>query len=129
MLKKQAFNPMVLFLASAVALLPAFSTGMGQVRFGSPINLSDNPSDSWNPWIAAVDDQVFVVWRDELRPRFLGDILLAHSRDKGMTFRYGNLTGDLEIHNGVLPSVVADQNNIYVGWSGLGGGGIRSWAP
>ncbi|MBI1745210.1 MAG: exo-alpha-sialidase [Acidobacteria bacterium] len=127
--KNHFAKALTVFLLWAISMSLICDSTMGQVRFEPPINLSDNPSDSWNPNIAAVNDQVLVVWRDEQRPLFLGDILLAHSKDKGRTFRTWNLTGDLEFHNGSFPQVAADGNNSYVGWAGQGGGGSKTWAP
>src|SRR5712692_2391030 len=114
MFKKQLFDAKVLFFAAALALLLAFGTGMGQVRFDDPINLSNDPTDSANPNITAVNDQVFVFWRNIL----LGgsEIRLAHSKDSGKTFRTWNLSSGIQESDG--PAVAADGDNIYVGWGG-----------
>ncbi len=118
MSKSHVSRCLVFLLFSVMGTILALNPITGQVRFDEPVNLSPAGSDSWNPDIAAIDDQVFVFWHDQVPE--ISDILLAHSRDRGLTFRIWNLTRDYEIQHSVIPRVASDGKNIYVGWRGEG---------
>jgi len=56
----------------------------GGLSFGDPINLSHNLSFSELPQIAAVDDNVFVVWQDDVSSIY--DVFFASSTNAGGSF-------------------------------------------
>ncbi|HLC09887.1 MAG TPA: hypothetical protein VJJ01_02100, partial [Nitrosopumilaceae archaeon] len=57
----------------------------GGLSFGDPINLSDNLSFSIIPQIAAVDENVFVVWVDDVSSIY--DVFFASSTNGGGLFQ------------------------------------------
>lgn len=119
MWRKHICKDLVVFLFSAISIMLTINTGLGQVQFERPIQLSDSPWDSWNPNIAALDDQVFVFWRDQTSvPEERSEIRLAHSKDNGITFHIWNLSHELQESSS--PQVISDGDYIYVGWPGLG---------
>ena len=83
--------------------------------FGPTINLSNNPTDSFLPQIAAVGDNVYVTWGDTDTGSLLGsDIFFAESEDNGQTF-----TTSINLSNSgssSMPQIAAIGDNIYVTW-------------
>ncbi|MGQ0791967.1 MAG: hypothetical protein ACT4NJ_07080 [Nitrosopumilaceae archaeon] len=57
----------------------------GGLSFGDPINLSDNSGISEFPQIAAVDDNVFVVWHDDVS--IIHDVFFASSTNGASSFQ------------------------------------------
>ncbi len=115
MSKRQVSPCLVFLLISVMGAILALDPSMGQVRFDEPVNLSQNHAVNWTSEIVAAGDQVFVYWLDYTRPS--GQILAAHSGDRGMTFRNWNLSA--EIPRSYPPAAAADKENVYVAWLGF----------
>jgi hypothetical protein len=85
------------------------------VSFGTPINLSNNTGDSFDPQIAAVGNNVYVTWEDDTTPNGNNVIFLAASNNSGVSFgtpiNLSNNTG-----NFLAPQIAAVGNNVYVTW-------------
>jgi hypothetical protein len=81
-------------------------------------NLSNTPSTSLQPTVAALGDQLYVVWSDNSAGNF--EILFTQSQNGGNTFdtveRLSNNPGDSR-----RPIIIASQNEIYVVWDASGG--------
>ena len=74
------------------------------------INLSNNVVLSIQPQISAVDNYVYVTWRNNV------DIFFAVSSDNGQTF-----SNSINISNGFggngSPQIAAVGDNVYVAWN------------
>lgn len=79
------------------------------------INLSNNPSNSAVPEIAAIGSNVYVVWVDGVGIGGNNEILYRMSTDGGATF---GSTINLSNNGGFswLPKVAVSGNNVYVVW-------------
>ena len=82
-------------------------------------NLSNNPSSSLQPTVAASGDQLYVVWSDNSAGSF--EKLFTKSQNGGNTFdaveRISNNPGDSR-----NPRIAISENEIYVVWDGFPGG-------
>jgi len=81
--------------------------------FGRAVNLSGNPSDSFNQEIAASGNNVYVVWLDE------GDssrVLFRASSDGGDSFGETKIISD-KANDETFPKVAADGDDVYVVWN------------
>jgi hypothetical protein len=82
--------------------------------FSDIVNLSDSPKWSSEPEIAAVDNNVYVVWRDDSTDE--GSIFFRRSTDSGTTFEpfvnLSNIPGEAS-----FPQIAASGNNVYVVWA------------
>ncbi len=86
--------------------------------FGSVVNLSNNPGESFNPEIAATGSNVYVVWPDSNPGHF--QTFFRGSTNNGVTWSPSisqsalNLSSDPGI--AIEPQVAASGNGVYVSW-------------
>jgi hypothetical protein len=88
----------------------------GGITFGKAINLSDNPSFSEHPQIAATGDNIYVVWTDNTSGH--KEVLFRMSTNQGMAF--GKVVTISE--NNVIayhPEISASGTNVFVIWNNL----------
>lgn len=115
-----------------------YSQGQSEVMFAKSLdlgdtftsyNISDNISASYNPWIAAYSDFVYLVWNDGGKSQELEiggktkivdvlvgdtDIMLGVSDDKGQNFEIkniSNMTGD-----SINSRMRISDNSVYLTW-------------
>ncbi len=86
----------------------------GGKTFGSPVNLSNNAGESFDPSVAISGDSIVVAWDDATPGNF--EIFLAHSADGGATFGSPvNLSNNAR--NSFAPSVAVSENSVVVAWN------------
>lgn len=106
----------------------------GGKTFENKLNLSDNISASFNPWIAKSKNNLYVVWNDggwsevvdfgngdkRIIDVITGqmDIILAKSRDGGESFDTINITNTTT--RSWNPRIAAQGSNIYIVWNESG---------
>ena len=56
----------------------------GGITFSQPINLSNDPSDSINPNLIVVHNNLFVIWNDNITKNY--NVMIKRSSDGGITF-------------------------------------------
>jgi hypothetical protein len=88
----------------------------GGKTFGRTINLSDNPSFSEHPQIAAVENNVYVVWTDNTSGH--KEILFRMSTNQGKAFGKVLTISD-ENTNAYHPEITASGTNVFVIWNNL----------
>lgn len=88
----------------------------GGKTFGSTINLSDNPSFSEHPQIAAVENNVYVVWTDNTSGH--KEVLFRMSTNQGKAFGKVLTISD-ENTNAYHPEITASGTNVFVIWNNL----------
>jgi hypothetical protein len=88
----------------------------GGKTFGRSINLSDNPSFSEHPQIAAVENNVYVVWTDNTSGH--KEVLFRMSTDQGKAFGKVLTISD-ENTNAYHPEITASGTNVFVIWNNL----------
>jgi hypothetical protein len=83
-------------------------------NFNRTINLSRNNGSSVSPQLAAIDNNVYVVWTDDTRGN--NDIDLKTSHDYGDTF---SRTKPVSRSNGssISPQLAVSDNHVYVVWT------------
>ncbi len=84
--------------------------------FGRTINLSDNPSFSEHPQIAAVENNVYVVWTDNTSGH--KEVLFRMSTNQGKAFGKVLTISD-ENTNAYHPEITASGTNVFVIWNNL----------
>ena len=77
---------------------------------GTSVNLSNNPSSSVTPSVAASGTNVYVVWQDGF------NILYTNSTDNGQTFSAPAILSTTPLTAATSPKVVAQGSNVYVTW-------------
>jgi hypothetical protein len=88
------------------------STNKGST-FGSPVNISNNPSPSLDPIINNSGDSVYIVWTDGTDSN--SDILFRRSINKGTNFdQIKNLSDNPS--KSFEPFLTKDGNNVQVTW-------------
>jgi hypothetical protein len=96
----------------------AASNDSGQ-KFGTPINLSNNPHDSDGPKIAISGNNVYAVWADGTPNNhdFRKDVFFAASNDSGQKFGTPiNLSNNtIDIDSKVL-DIAGSRDDVYVTW-------------
>jgi hypothetical protein len=90
----------------------------GGKTFGRTINLSDNPSFSEHPQIAAVENNVYVVWTDNTSGH--KEVLFRMSTNQGKAFGKVLTISD-ENTNAYHPEITASGTNVFVIWNNLDG--------
>jgi len=88
----------------------------GGKTFGRTINLSDNPSFSEHPQIAAVENNVYVVWTDNTSGH--KEVLFRMSTNEGKAFGKVLTISD-ENTNAYHPEITASGTNVFVIWNNL----------
>ncbi len=88
----------------------------GGKTFGRTINLSDNPSFSEHPQIAAVENNVYVVWTDNTSGH--KEVLFKMSTNQGKAFGKVLTISD-ENTNAYHPEITASGTNVFVIWNNL----------
>jgi hypothetical protein len=88
----------------------------GGKTFGRSINLSDNPSFSEHPQIAAVENNVYVVWTDNTSGH--KEVLFRMSTNQGKAFGKVLTISD-ENTNAYHPEITASGTNVFVIWNNL----------
>jgi hypothetical protein len=88
----------------------------GGKTFGRTINLSDNPSFSEHPQIAAVENNVYVVWTDNTSGH--KEVLFRMSTNQGKVFGKVLTISD-ENTNAYHPEITASGTNVFVIWNNL----------
>lgn len=88
----------------------------GGKTFGRTINLSDNPSFSEHPQIAAVENNVYVVWTDNTSGH--KEVLFRMSTNQGKAFGKVLTISD-ENTNAYHPEITASGTNVFVIWNNL----------
>ncbi len=90
------------------------STDSG-TTFSTPVNLSNDGTDSTIPFVAAVGSDVYVVWEDVTSFFTDREILMRKSTDNGATFgSVVNISNDSALST--VPHMVASGTNVYVTW-------------
>lgn len=93
------FNPEIYFMRSSD----------GGRTFSAPVNLSNSPTISASPRIAATGQDVYITWQEAS-----GDFL-AHSGDSGASFGAPvNLTATFGLQLGPAASLAASGGNLYL---------------
>jgi hypothetical protein len=88
------------------------SSNMGST-FSKTINVSQNPSGSFDPIISSSGNTIYVVWTDEAA-QGASDVLLKRSTNGGTTFSHvRNLSTNLAAAE---PSISKDGSNVQVAW-------------
>jgi hypothetical protein len=83
--------------------------------FGSPINISNSAGGSDSPQIAAVGNNVYVTWRDNITPGN-SDIFFAVSNNNGGSFGTPiNLSNNAG--SSITPQIAVSGNNVYITWT------------
>ncbi len=88
----------------------------GGKTFGRTINLSNNPSFSEHPQIAAVENNVYVVWTDNTSGH--KEVLFRMSTNQGKAFGKVLTISD-ENTNAYHPEITASGTNVFVIWNNL----------
>ena len=88
----------------------------GGITFGRTINLSDNPSFSEHPQIAAVENNVYVVWTDNTSGH--KEVLFRMSTNQGTAFGKVATISD-ENATAYHTEITASGNNVFVIWNNL----------
>lgn len=88
----------------------------GGKTFGRTISLSDNPSFSEHPQIAAVENNVYVVWTDNTSGH--KEVLFRMSTNQGKAFGKVLTISD-ENTNAYHPEITASGTNVFVIWNNL----------
>jgi hypothetical protein len=88
----------------------------GGITFGKTINLSDNPSFSEHPQIAAVENNVNVVWTDNTSGH--KEVLLRMSSNQGTAFGKVITISDENVI-AYHPEITASGTNVFVIWNNL----------
>ena len=93
----------------------AASNDNGQ-NFDAPINISKTPETSDFPQIAAVGDNVYVIWKEDTSTNNTNtEIFFAASNDNGTTFNAPiNISNNIGISE--LARIAAVGDNVYVTW-------------
>jgi hypothetical protein len=86
----------------------------GGITFSAPINLSNTTGSSFNPQIAAVGENVYVVWDDQTYGN--DEVLFAVSRDNGTTFKVTNISNSSS-ENSTDPRIAAAGKYVYIVWT------------
>jgi hypothetical protein len=88
----------------------------GGITFGRTINLSDNPSFSEHPQIAAVENNVYVVWTDNTSGH--KEVLFRMSTNQGTAF---GKVATISDENAIAyhTEITASGNNVFVIWNNL----------
>jgi hypothetical protein len=85
----------------------------GGSTFGSTINLSNSPGDSFDPQIAISGSTVYVVWDDNTPGA--SDILIKRSINSGSTFGSTfNLSNN--VGNSFNPQIAVSGSTVYIVW-------------
>ncbi len=99
-------------------ILFKFSTDNG-ASFGSAVNLSNTPTDSFDPSIAASGSKVYVVWSETTAtPTNATEIFFIAGTSNGATVTFGpavNLSNSTA--GSSAPTVAASGSNVYVVWT------------
>ena len=83
--------------------------------FNTPINISNNVSNSSVPQISSSGDNVYVVWQNFILGN--SDILFAVSHDNGQTFTTPiNISNDVGTGLSDKPQISSSGDNVYVVW-------------
>jgi len=92
-------------------------TALAQVnpQFEPAVNLSNNPSRSRAPDVAAEGSSVYVAWFDQIGPSGIPEILFRRSIDEGKTFE-GVVNLSDNAGGSLLPRVAAAGSEVYVVW-------------
>ena len=88
----------------------------GGITFGGSINLSDNPSFSEHPQIAAVENNVYVVWTDNTSGH--KEVLFRMSTNQGTAFGKVITISDENVI-AYHPEITASGTNVFVIWNNL----------
>ena len=81
------------------------------LSFSNPVNLSNNTKSSINPQIAAVDDNVYIIWLDL---RTDSEIFFTASYNNGQIF--SNPINLSNSSGGSSQQIAAVDDNVYVTW-------------
>jgi hypothetical protein len=92
------------------------STARGESSFTSPVNLSNSSLQSSSAHLYAIDDTVYVVWKEFDSSAFVGDIYFSSRSDGDPTFGENVNISSVLGGDAFLPQLVADGTNIYVVW-------------
>lgn len=92
----------------------------GGKTFTEPVNLSNNPSGSYEPEIAVHGDNVYVIWLESDFPYNIANTSLRMSNDGGRSFGgiIDNITGTME-ETFSRPDILVSENgsNFFIVWS------------
>lgn len=87
----------------------------GGITFSAPINLSNTAGSSFNPQIAAVGQNVYVVWVDQTYGN--DEVLFAESRDNGTAFKEVANISNSSTENSADPRIAAAGKYVYIVWT------------
>ena len=88
----------------------------GGITFSQPINLSNDSSDSINPQLATVQNNLFVIWNDNSTKNY--NIMIKRSSDGGITFSQPINLSNTTKADSINPQLASTANELYVVWQG-----------
>ena len=87
----------------------------GGITFSQPINLSNDPSDSINPNLIVVHNNLFVIWNDNSTKNY--NVMIKRSSDGGITFSQPINLSNTTNSDSINPQLAAIANNkLFVVW-------------
>ena len=87
----------------------------GGITFSQPINLSNDPSNSINPQLAAVQNNLFVIWNDNSTKS--SNVMIKKSSDGGITFSQPINLSNTTNSDSINPQLAATTaNELFVVW-------------
>ncbi|MGI0051126.1 MAG: sialidase family protein, partial [Nitrososphaeraceae archaeon] len=89
----------------------------GGITFSQPINFSNDPSDSINPNLIVVHNNLFVIWNDNSTKNY--NVMIKRSSDGGITFSQPINLSNTTNSDSINPQLAAiDNNKLFVVWQG-----------
>jgi hypothetical protein len=103
-----------MLLAAVISIAIPLQQANAQLTFGNPpINLSNNPTNSFRPGVAVSGNNVYVVWHDGISGNY--EVFFKKSTDGGATF-----SSPINLSNNRTEStsgqISVSGNNVYVIW-------------
>ena len=87
----------------------------GGITFSQPINLSNDPSDSINPNLIVVHNNLFVIWNDNITKNY--NVMIKRSSDGGITFSQPINLSNTTNSDSINPQLAAIGNDkLFVVW-------------
>ena len=86
----------------------------GGITFSQPINLSNDPSDSIDPQLATVQNNLFVIWNDNSSKN--NNVMIKKSSDGGITFSKPINLSNSTNADSINPQLASTANELFVVW-------------
>ena len=88
----------------------------GGITFSQPLNLSNDPSDSINPNLITVQNNLFVIWNDNSTKNY--NVMIKRSSDGGITFSQPINLSNTTNSDSINPQLATAANELFVVWQG-----------